>query len=561
MSNFFNKTKIQASEIYSQIYDYVTDQFQQVGKIFSISSAYGQILSVISKISSMMFYFIEDSVTEQNILTASRTQSIQGLARLTGHDATRAISATGEIKFSVKTIPQIQDQQVIIFNNTKILCLNNNRVYTLSLTEEQLRLNIHSTQTYYSTVIQGEIQIQTFTGNGTPLQSYSAVTKGSVLVDNFFVNVYVNGQKWQKYDSLYDIPRGGLGYLVKTGISGGIDVYFGTENFGAIPDLGSTIRIEYLLSGGEAGNLREDDSVQFQWLDTGYSLTGEEVDLNSFLQTNMSKLITFGSNPEPTSLTRLLAPHQSRSFVLANPTNYIIFFQKFNYFSTIDAFTTYDDQYLDDDNVIYLFLIPDIKKRIQSNENYFTVNEKYFTLTDQEKNKAVDLIEDSGSKIATSITKIINPTLTRYVVNITLIVFEGYSQDAIKNVIIAQLSDYFLSVKRRDIIPSSDLVKIIENVEGVDAVNVNFLSQNNEISKLANPLNPTIGIDNLGDIIISKNELPIIRGGWKDRHGIYYENGIYSDRPCSVNISIKAVSPMNVNTRLLQNSMNNIMNN
>lgn len=557
--SLFDKTRIQASEIYSQIYDFVTTKFSQSGKIFTLASGYGQILSSISNLSSMILYFIEDSLTELNIYSASRTTSIQGLARMAGHNPTRAIAATGEIQFSIKERPDIQGDQIIIPNFSKIKCLNNNKTYTLNLTQDQVRIGLNSKDTYYAQVVQGDIQVQFFTGTGAPLQSYVAVTKGSSLIDNFFVKVYVNGEPWKYYDSIYDIPRNAKGFLAKTGISGGIDVYFGNSNFGMIPPSGSEIRIEYLLTGGEAGNIREGESIEFKWQDTGYSVTGEDVDLNSTLATSMSTLITFGSNPEPTALTRLIAPLQSRSFVLANPSNYIVFLQKFNYFSIIDAFTTFDDEYLDDDNVIYLFLIPDITKRLQNTENYFTVNSKYFSLTKEEENKVIDVIENSGSKIVTTVTKIVKPELRRYVLNISLVVFQEFSQDIIKHTIITQLSDYFLNVRRRDMIPSSDLVKIIENIEGVDSVNVNFLCEANEVAKKVNPSIPLIGLDDMGDIIMGKNELPIIRGGWVDRNGIKYADGIYNDRPCSVNITVKKTTSNDVNSQLFRESVGKIM--
>lgn len=557
--NFFDRTKIQASEIYNQVYDLVTQKFAQAGKLFTLASAYGQILSVISQLSSMILFFIEDSITEMNILTASRSQSIYGLARLAGHNATRAVASTGEISVKVSTIPDVQGNQVIIPNFTRLKCENNQKIYTLVLTDDQLRLNFSASKPAYAKVIQGEIQVQFFTGNNTPLQSYVALTKGSVLVDHFFVKVYVNGEEWKKYDSLYDIPYNGKGYLVLTGISGGIDVYFGNTYFGMAPPMGSEIRIEYLLTSGEAGNVREGEDVTFKWIDSGYSVIGEEIDLNEHLVTDMSNLITFGSNPEPTALTRLIAPHQSRSFVLANPSNYVIFLQKFNYFSVVDAYTTFDDKYLDDDNVIYLFLIPDITKRLQNTENYFTVPLKYFKLTPQEEAKVLDVIEDSGSKIVTTLVKIVKPTITRYVMNVTLVVFEGYSQVAIRNEIIDRLSDYFLSVRRRDMIPVSDLVKIIENVEGVDSVTVSFLSENNEIAKTADPNSVLKGLDEMGDIIIGQSELPVIRGGWKDRKGVFYADGIFDDKPGSVNISVKKTSKKDVNTMIFQDTVKNIM--
>jgi hypothetical protein len=557
----FDKSRIEAKSIYDQVYKFVSEKFAQSGKVFSISSAYGQIIYVLSQLTEMILFYIEDSITELNMQTASRTDSIQGLARLAGHDATRAIASTGEISFTISKIPDIQGDQVIVPNFSRIQCENNGKVYTLNLIDDQVRLRIGEKKTVSAQIVQGEIFSQVFTGDGEALQSYTATTRGNVLIDNFFIKVYVNGELWKKYDSIYDIPYEGKGFLVKTGITGGLDLYFGNTYFGKSPQLGSEIRVEYLQTNGEGGNVREGEDVTFKWIDSGYSLEGQEIDLNDHLSTSMSKLITFGSNPEPTALTRLIAPKTSRSYVLANPDNYIVFLEKFNYFSVVDAYTTFGDQYLDDDNVIYLFLIPDITKRLQNTENYFTVPLKFFSLTSQEEQKVLDTIEDSGSKVVTTVVKIVDPTIVKYVLNVSLVVFEGYSQDVIKSNIISNLSSYFLSVRRRDLIPSSDLVRIIENVEGVDSVNVSFLSELNEISKKANPSAAIIGLDDMGDIVIGKNELPVIRGGWKDRNGISYDDGIFDDKPGSVNINIKRVSKKTTNTLLFQENMNKIMNN
>ena len=62
----------------------------------------------------------------------------------------------------------------------------------------------------------------------------------------------------------------------------------------------------------------------------------------------------------------------------------------------------------------------------------------------------------------------------------------------------------------------------------------------------------------MGDVIVNKDELPVVRGGWRDRRGVLYEDGIYSDKPCTVNISIKKTTKMDLNAQLRQDSMNKI---
>ena len=52
---------------------------------------------------------------------------------------------------------------------------------------------------------------------------------------------------------------------------------------------------------------------------------------------------------------------------------------------------------------------------------------------------------------------------------------------------------------------------------------------------------PSLGLDEFGDIVIGLNELPIIRGGWYDRYSNYYEDGLSTDQFGSMNIVIKDI--------------------
>jgi hypothetical protein len=538
LPTFLQKARAEASDIMNQLRDYLTEKYKQAGQVFSLSSAYGQILHAFTEISNMILFYIEDSVTELNIFSASRKSSIQGLARLAGHSATRIISASGEVEIALFQNPNgINGNQILIPRYSRIQCVNNNLVYILDIPDQEVRIPFSSTSAVYARVVQGEIQTQIYTADGTSLQSYSIQERSFNYIDNFYIKVYVNGEEWKSYDSLYDIPRDAKGYVAKTGIAGGLDIYFGNGPFGLIPVLGSEIRIEYLRSTGSNGNLREGDLVYFSWIDPGYSLYNEQIDLNEITNVKMSRVISFGSDGEDVELTRKIAPKTSRSYVFANPDNYIIFLSKFNYFSVIDAYTTWNDEYIDDDNIIYLFLVPDITKRLTQGENYFTVSQQYFTLTSQEKDKVLSLIEDSGQKIVTTVVKIVDPLISKYVMNVSLVTYDGYSTQNIRSQVIDEVSNYFLSTTRRDRIPKSDLIKVIENIEGVDSVNVSFIGEANEAK--VDQTAPLIGLDEFGDIILEKDELPLIRGGWTDHNGVYYQDGIQADKPSSLNIEFK----------------------
>ena len=92
-------------------------------------------------------------------------------------------------------------------------------------------------------------------------------------------------------------------------------------------------------------------------------------------------------------------------------------------------------------------------------------------------------------------------------------------------------------------LPKSDLIKIIEEVNGVDSVSINIISQKNEVSKITNPSAVDIGLDEFNDIIVSLHELPILRGGFTDRYGNVYSTGITPDSLGPVNIQIKSIVP------------------
>jgi hypothetical protein len=97
------------------------------------------------------------------------------------------------------------------------------------------------------------------------------------------------------------------------------------------------------------------------------------------------------------------------------------------------------------------------------------------------------------------------------------------------------------------------MIALIESVPGVDSVSFYFVGQANEayhatVDNLPNvstsELNTNIGLDDFGDIIIKRGELVVLRGGWNDRYGNFYEVGIVPGKPSALNISINSIVPV-----------------
>jgi hypothetical protein len=568
--NFFQSNKIKFADVVSQTQKFLVSTYNQAGSVFTVASPFGQLLQVLGAYSQLFFLYLEDALVEMNILTASKERSIYGWSRLAGHNPTRVLSAQGTIKIKFKpgVTSEINAAYILLLNETKITCESNNLPYFIQLGNslENIKINLSNQNFIPIKLVQGILEQQTATGNGTPLQSFNFQAKKPI--ENEMVYVTVNGEPYDVVDSLYDMTKGSRQCLVKTGISGGIDIYFGNEDFGVIPALGSNITVKYVTSDGFQGNIySKSNQVKWKWKDPGFTNTGEEVDLNGIFDIYIEKPVILGADSEDSALTKLIAPKTSRSLVLANPDNYISLLSRFNY-SYVNAYTTYEDGFINDDNVVYLFLVPDIQRRLTTNTDYFKTPLVNFYLDPDEKDAIEEYINRSGRQIITTELSIIDPVLTKYALNIFLRVYDTADQNTLKNEVINQITEYLLKVTRRDKIPKSDLISIIESIPGIDSVNIAFVSELNEdaindgyyiqrynqIDRIRgiqqvieqkitvnSGEDPNLGLDDFGDIKIGLNELPVIRGGWYDRFGNFYQDGIDFNQYSSVNIIIKEV--------------------
>ena len=581
--SFFSKTRLKATELFEDSFEYLQRTYDQAIEVFTPASPFGQILTVVSNLGEMIFFYIEAVATEMNISRARNIESIYGLSRLTGHDPTRGISARGIIGLRLNTSAStlLDGDYVQIMNGSSFEIGQNNLTYFLRFNSDFIRLDKSNKQFVNVEIIQGEKDEQGFTGSGNPLQSYNLSTKEPT--DQYLVECFVDGKKWKLVDSIYDMNNGEEAAMIKTSVNGGLTVFFGNNQFGQPPALGSRIRITYVKTRGVAGNIGG-KQLDIKFSDPGTDSSGEQVDLNEILSLNITRNPMFGSDSEDPNFTRLIAPYQSNSFVLANPNNYIYYLSKYDFWSFIDAYNTKNDEYLDDDNIIYLFLVPDVKKKLTSDLDYFSIPEVEFTMTTQEKEMTYEILNKSGRQVVTAETRIVDPVIKRYALNVVVRWFDNYDKDAIRIEIRKNLDEYFLNVNRRDRIPRSDIISIIENVEGIDSVNVFFISEENEKAirdgfyfvpvygtdpvtdqrvlienkkiVLKKGEDPNLGLDSFGDVIIENNDIAIIRGGWKDRNGTFYEPIPDANKIGSLNVFYKEAIANNLYNKIQQEKYN-----
>lgn len=544
----FTSLQIRIKDILSETIQFLQDAFKQSRSVFTAASPFGQLLIVIENLSQLIFYYIEDAITELNINEASRVSSIYSLGSLSGHNPSRSIGATAQIQVVRKPNITPDTNKVILNNYFRIKCQNNGLTYVMELPQDSVRLALTGNETMaVFNVRQGQTEQQTLTAKGTPFESFQLGYPNNFYIDQFDVNVYVNGEAWTKYESLIDMPRGGKCFLAKTGITNGLDIYFGNGSFGRMAPAGATVVVEYLVTDGSAGNVKVDNPAQvvFDFLDTGFSQTGEEITMSDYFTIQTISPPNFGVDPEDPALTRLIAPKASKNFALVNLDNYTVLLQKMQMFSTIKVYLDQDTAgNILDSRMINLFLVPDVTQMFNKGSDYFNLPVTNFSLDNFQKNSLLKYVEKSGTKLISTDIQIVDPVITRYVMNVSVIVFDDVATDIIKSDIADAVGNYFIKLYRNDRIPKSDLIAVIEAISGVDSVNVNFVGELDELNKISNPgSNLLVGLDDFNDIIIALDELPVIRGGWTDSNGNKYADGLSDTGIGALNVQIKAQVP------------------
>jgi len=577
MANSFNFLEVKFQELTQNVNQWIKDLYFKSNINLSSADPYGHILQAIIKINESSILYLKNVTAQFDINNPSNNNAkmVRALARVAGLNPSLSISATGTLSLQLRSGVELSDignAELVFLNGTKLVNNTNNLDYYLDLGVDMATFKIEKNKKLYLPLVQGKKETQTFTGNAQQSQSFSIVLPNSQTCEQYRVTIKVNGEVWTRVDNLNDMLPDGKNWYAKTGIDSGLDVYFGTTNFGSIPPIGSQIEITYVISDGSLGNLPSKLVDDFVFSDDVYDGFGESIDILENFFIFIENEIGFGADAETVSFTKALMPYVSRNFVLARPEQYIFILKRLGVFSQIDAFTTEkgtisDNQDSNDDSVVYLFLVPNISLFITGGNSYFDLDINAFYLEDSEKQKTESWLRKQGTMSIGTAVKILDPIITKYVTNIFLRIFEGSNEDNIRAEILNKLSDFFGNIERRGRIDKSAIIKIIEEIDGVDSVAIDFISEANEkyhgdfetyklsIMKSNPNQDPTkilmegyqpnivLGLDSkLGDIVYNKNEMPIIRGGFKTRDGIFFQETPQTTGLSSVNIAIEGIS-------------------
>lgn len=559
--------EISFSKLKTQVERFLKEEHAKADLLYSPSSPYGQILLVIENLFQLSILYLKNSIKQFDITdpNSKNERIIKNAAIYVGHIPTRSISATGTIRVMIKTNADIERDipggRITFFNRQLLKNKTNGLDYSINLGSEKQTHKITQSTQIFIPVIQGKWDKRTFTGTGVANQTYQVSLRSKQKdVENFNYEVLVDGDFVTIKKHIYDMLPDERACVVRTGFNGGIDIIFGNSGFGFIPNVGSLIEVNYLITDGGSGSIFRRTTNDWTYVDPVIDGFGETLEISKLFDTFIYTDINFGADREPIEFTKNILPIASNNFVLGLPQQYAYHIKRLGVFSHVNAY--------EDSGTIYIVATPNIKLFKSQNANYFTIDIRAFELDSYEKSKVDKYLKTGGNIMLTRRYQISSPVLSYYILNVFVITWSDAIDDNVNSQIIDVISEYFLDLNKIDRIPRSEIISKLSSIQDIHSVDISFVCKNNEdyhrqaklddqnrrnqfaaqdslnIDRPSTTYDPskTIGIDPvLGDIIFNPSDIPVIRGGWYDRNNVYYSDDIESNSLKSVNIIKKGV--------------------
>lgn len=534
----FSLLEVQYSKFADSIRRYLSKTLSDSNSVFGNNTVFGQLINVlIGTVQNIMLY-IEDALVEQNKYTAQRKKSIYGLAALSGYNPSYGKACGVQLKMTF--IPNnINHFNVIINNHERLTCTQNGLQYNIVLPQESILMSVekdNSSKFLYA--VQGKFETQQFVSKGGKLYTINFKFLGNMDTD--YMTVKVNNEKWEYCPSIYDMVPDGKQYTYKVSNINGIDIIFGNDIYGRALSEGDRIEINYLVHDGEVGNLDSLKETYFVFDNELKDISGESVDGNAIFNVTFAvhDPVTSGTNSESLDQVKQMIGLNSRSLVLASPENYKNLISKF-------SFCGYNRTWADRGSLIVNSLIlKNYKQLLKTNQDYFSLSENDFILTDQQKESIINHIDKNGNQLAGVTYHIYNPQICKYMMYIYVTLKDNtYDKLFINEQIRSLVGGFFGDINSDIFIPKSDIIHLLKNnIDGIDSVDVYFLSERNETALIEktytntihkyNPNtgtyttkteqvylydgeNPNLGLDEHGNILLNDNySFPVLMGGW-----------------------------------------------
>lgn len=519
---------------------YLQKTFNNIGLEYTHHQLFGIIFDGVKGIMQNMMFYIEDALTEQNILTATRKNSVYSLAKISGYEAYYGSAATGILigKTQINNGLTSKSTKIYIKNKTSIINRNTGVSYLILLPSNYYIFDV--SKPLYShefKIVQGSFSRSTYIGKGYNLETVHVTSLN--LFDRQYVEVKVNGETWEEVGNLYDMTENGHNYVLSIGYDNTFDIMFGNDVYGTALKEGDTVTIDYLTHSGTLGNILTSSATEFIFQDYGLDSLNNEVNINDYMKLEMKNCISGGNNSDSIEFIRNMVGANSRSLVLVSEDNFNLFFKRFSFVGYTSCWAESNNMYI---NVTCL---SNFKDNIKEVEDYFNIKVEDMLLTYDQKNMIINTLENSKKSFAGLTLKFHDPVIRQFAFICYVKADNVYNKETIELSIRNTLAKYFINIDHTTLfIAKSELISLImednKNIKAIDLdiisdygesayyngfytkyelVNTNNIYAYNEIKEIyESSVYP--GLDGYGNISLnSKLEIPILHGGFN-----YYPN-------------------------------------
>lgn len=466
----------------NSVQTYLAKAFNSLGLKYTNTQIFNIIFTGIKGVMQNILFYIEDAFTEQNVFTATRRNSIYSLAKISGFEPSYGTSSGGILlaKLHINNGLNKTKNNLYIKNHTHIINKNTGVIYSVILPTDYYIVNVSNPLVEYQLRIQqGTFIKYEYVAKGNALETIHITSLG--LFDRNYIEVFVDGELWEETSCLYDMYENSHTYTIQVGYDNTFDVIFGDGLYGQKLRDGQNVRIEYLQHNGLIGNIFYNESVKFEFADSGSDTLGNTVNINEFIDLSINTYISGGNNADSIGFIRNMIGMNSRSLVYSTTDNMKLFLSRFSFIGYNNCYASLTN------NKIYIIALQNIENLYKDDKSiYYTIDENDLYLSTDQKNMILATLNNSKHSIAGFNAEFINPLIRKYSIVCYIKPNSTYNKDIISDRVKSLLLDYFINIKYDvNFISKSDLINLILNNDTdnlIQSIDLNFISEYNEMA-------------------------------------------------------------------------------
>lgn len=529
------------------IREYLSKTFNNLGLEYTHNQIFGVIFDGIKGVLQNVMFYIEDAFTEQNIYTATRKKSFYSLAKLSGYEPYYGSAATGNI------IVNTFITNYNVGNATSKLFLQNGSIiknketgynYIIMLPADSYIFDLSKPLVKHNLkIVQGIWNEGNFVGIGKNFETFDVDTTD--LFDKNYLEVYVNGEKFEQAACIYDMTENSKQFVCNVGFDNTFSIMFGNGIFGYKIKEGDSVKIRFITHSGEDGNIINVSSAKWTIISPLYNSYGNPISADNYLNIKLATPVSGGTDADSIELVKNMIGYNSRSLILANENNFKQFLKRFSFIGQTSILSEPNSL-----NIVASCL-RNKTKEITEPEKYLELDSKDLYITDREKEMVITALSNSKNTFTGMSFEFKDPIICKFSIICYVKIASTYNRDITKTNIRNAVALYFMNLpENTQFISKSDIINAVTEADSnIESFDFDFISELNENAyndgyyveykqhivngiykhiptKIIYDKTNTPGLDQIGNIQLnSKLQIPLLHGGF-----YYYPNKESNDK-------------------------------